>query len=371
VALPSTTAQHEPPVAQTSSHVRSTVHPVHGPEVPPPFSIRLSQHLSQYPYPRVSPIQAPSPRVAPRLNPVGVSSPRVVHTLPHNSVIPLTPHPAAENAPYMPQGMAGMNLFDTFEEEHMKTTSIPRYNTRARARQHSANQAQFLAPRIFRPLAFTNNQGVDVAPRQATNHIPMANAVINQDTGVILEYRHIIQDETTCPVWNKSAANEFGRLAQGVGGRIEGSNTIFFIPRQAVPTGEIVTYGCFVVDIRPNKPETHGVRLTVGGNLIQYPGDVSTRSADLTTSKFLWNSTIPTEGAKYMCLDVNNFYLGTPINLFEYMCIPIKLISQEIIAEYNTYSPWYHMDTYILKCKNACMPCPKPGSLPTNYLPVA
>jgi hypothetical protein len=83
-----------------------------------------------------------------------------------------------------------------------------------------------------------------------------------------------------------------------------------------------------VVDIRPKKSETHRVRLTVGVNLIQYHGDVSTRSADLTTSKCLWNSTISTEGAKYMCLGVNIFYLGTPMEAFEYMRIPIKLIPQ-------------------------------------------
>jgi hypothetical protein len=34
------------------------------------------------------------------------------HTLPRNSVVPLTPYPAAANAPYVPQGMAGVNLFD-------------------------------------------------------------------------------------------------------------------------------------------------------------------------------------------------------------------------------------------------------------------
>jgi hypothetical protein len=73
----------------------------------------------------------------------------------------------------------------------------------------------------------------------------------------------------------------------------------------------------------------------VGGNLIQYPGDVSTRSADLTTSKCIWNSTLSFEGAKYMCLDVKNFYLGTPMDSFEYMRIPIKLIPQEIIVQYN------------------------------------
>jgi hypothetical protein len=144
----------------------------------------------------------------------------------------------------------------------------------------------------------------------------MANSVINEETGASLEYRHLINDASTFTIWNEAAANEFVRLAQGVSNRINGANTIFFIPRQAVPKGKIVTYGRFVVDIRPNKPEIHRVRLTVGGNLIQYQGDVSTRSADLTTSKCLWNSTISTDGAKFMCLDVKNFYLGTPMDNF-------------------------------------------------------
>jgi hypothetical protein len=166
----------------------------------------------------------------------------------------------------------------------------------------------------------------------------MANSVINEETGASLEYRHLINDTSTFTIWNESAANEFGRLAQGVGERITGSNTIFFIPRQAVPKGRIFTYGRFVVDIRPNKSEIHRVHLTVGGNLIQYQGDVSTRSADLNTSKCLWNSTISTAGAKYMCLDVKNFYLGTPMDTFEYMRIPIKLIPHEIIDQYNLLS---------------------------------
>jgi hypothetical protein len=198
-----------------------------------------------------------------------------VHTaLPPTTIIPLTPHPESVNAPYIPQGMAGVNLFDTFEEEHMDTPTVPRYNTRAFARQHSAHQAQTLSPRIFRPIAFTTHQNITM---------PMANSVINEDTGASLEYHHLIKDDSTFTVWNKAAANEFGILAQGFEDRIEGSNTIFFIPRQAVPKGKIITYGRFVVEIRPNKSEIHRVRLTVVGNLIQYPGDVSTRSADLTT----------------------------------------------------------------------------------------
>jgi hypothetical protein len=125
------------------------------------------------------------------MNPMDVSSPRVTHTLSITSVVPLTLNPAAENTPYVTQGMKFMNLFDTFEEERLESPALPRYNTRDRAHQNSANQAQFLAPLIFTPIAFTNNQSVAVTPRQAPNNIPMANAVINQDTGASLEYRNI------------------------------------------------------------------------------------------------------------------------------------------------------------------------------------
>jgi hypothetical protein len=162
----------------------------------------------------------------------------------------------------------------------------------------------------------------------------MANAVIQPTTGANMEYRGLIANKDTFPTWDRAAENEFGRLAQGVGGRIEVSNTIYCIPRSEFQPNKRVTYGRFVVDVRPNKEEVHRVRLTVGGNLIKYDGDISTRSADLNTSKCLWNSVISTAGAKYMCLDVKIFYLGTPMKHFEYLRIPIKLIPLEIITQY-------------------------------------
>jgi hypothetical protein len=174
------------------------------------------------------------------MNPRDVTSPRVTSELPPNTVIHLTPHPSSVNAPYIPQGMAGVNLFDTFEEEHMETPAVPRYNTRARALQHSAHQAQTLSPRILRLLAFTNNQNITFPIQQNPQTMPMSNSVINEDTNS-LEYRDLIKYDSTFTVWNKTAANEFGILAQSVGDRIEGFNTIFFIPRQAVPKGKIIT----------------------------------------------------------------------------------------------------------------------------------
>ena len=69
----------------------------------------------------------------------------------------------------------------------------------------------------------------------------------------------------------------------------------------------------------------------MGGNLIDYPYKLTTRTADLTTSKVMWNSVIITPGAHYMCADVKNFYLCTPLDRYEYMRMPINLIPQEFI----------------------------------------
>ena len=120
-------------------------------------------------------------------------------------------------------------------------------------------------------------------------------------------------------------------------GRLKGTNTVFFIPHAKVPMGrqKDVTYGWICVNYRPQKDEPHRTRLMVGGNLINYPGNVSTPTADTTTTKLVINSTISTPKAKYMCSDIKNFYLDMPMECFEYMWIPIALVPQEIINEYN------------------------------------
>jgi hypothetical protein len=53
---------------------------------------------------------------------------------------------------------------------------------------------------MFYPFTFTNTQVYHVAPQQVINNIPMANAVIKQDICASLEYRQLIQDETTFPI---------------------------------------------------------------------------------------------------------------------------------------------------------------------------
>ena len=80
-----------------------------------------------------------------------------------------------------------------------------------------------------------------------------------------------------------------------------GTNTIFFIPKEKVPAGRTVTYGRIVAEIRPQKSETHQTRLTVGGNLINFHGDVTTPTADLITAKLIFHIVLSTK-MKLLCV---------------------------------------------------------------------
>ena len=56
-----------------------------------------------------------------------------------------------------------------------------------------------------------------------------ANAVADEATGQLLEYRHLVRGPDA-KIWKKAFANDLGRLAQGVGTRMRtGTNTVFFV----------------------------------------------------------------------------------------------------------------------------------------------
>ncbi len=82
-----------------------------------------------------------------------------------------------------------------------------------------------------------------------------AQLIHDKETAEYLNYRQLLKDPKHAKVWAHSAANEFGRLAQGVGTRIKGTNTIHFIRKNQVPQERArdVTYGSFSCDFKPNK----------------------------------------------------------------------------------------------------------------------
>ena len=96
-----------------------------------------------------------------------------------------------------------------------------------------------------------------------------------------------------------------------------------------------VTYASFVCNVRKEKKEKNRTRCVAGGNLINYPWDVGTATAEMLLVKIFFNSIISTPGAKFMTMDMSNFYLGTPMKRKEYMRIKICDIPKEIVDEYK------------------------------------
>ena len=86
-----------------------------------------------------------------------------------------------------------------------------------------------------------------------------------------------------------------------------------FIQKHEVPHDKIVTYARFVCDYKPLKDKKEQTRLTVGGDILNYQGEVSTKTAGLTTINVLLNSVISLAYAIFMMADVKNFYLNTPM----------------------------------------------------------
>ena len=96
-----------------------------------------------------------------------------------------------------------------------------------------------------------------------------------------------------------------------------------------------ITYGQFVCTIRPEKKEPNRTRLVVCDDRINYPGDVATPTTDMLAAKILFNSVISTVGARFMTMDISNFYLNTPLKHPEYIRMKINDIPAEIVTEYK------------------------------------
>ena len=77
------------------------------------------------------------------------------------------------------------------------------------------------------------------------------------------------------PVWKNSMCNELGRISHGWKSH-DGTDKIKFIFHKEKPKDRRATNVRAVFDIPPQKTETHRKVLTAGGNMIDYPVEVST-----------------------------------------------------------------------------------------------
>jgi hypothetical protein len=161
-----------------------------------------------------------------------------------------------------------------------------------------------------------------------------ANAVINPITSKEMEYSALMKDPRLQPLWTRGFVNECGRLFQGIQD-IAGTNTCFFTKLKNILKDIKITCCKIVCDYKPHKQEKERVQLTVGGDKLDYSGDVTTSTADITTFKILINSTLSTKDAAMMMMDIKNYYLGNPLPRFEYIKMLLSRFPEKIIQKYN------------------------------------
>jgi hypothetical protein len=165
----------------------------------------------------------------------------------------------------------------------------------------------------------------------------MLHAVLNNETGELMEYRHLVANPKYRDTWKNVYGKELGRLAQGLPGIVNSTNTIAFIHKTSVPTErwKNITYGCIVANFCPEKDDPFCIRLTVGRNRINFPGDCSIPTANMITVKILLNSFISTKNAKFMTIDIKDFYLNTPMECPEFVQRKMSDMPDNIIKLYN------------------------------------
>ena len=223
------------------------------------------------------------------------------------------------------------------------------------------------SPDVFTPDKLKPNHALS-----CLNLEQVAMPMIHPTTGeVISSYKKLMHDPATKDIWQRAFGKDFGGMAQGCNETGQkGTNAIFVMTHAEIPNipkDRTVTYARVVVDFRPQKEDPHRIRITAGGNLINYPGELLTRTADLTTSKLMWNSVLSTEGAKYMCLDIKNFYLSVPLDRFEYMKIPLALFPKWTSNQYDLTKHALNGFVY-LEMRRAVWGLPQAGILANKLL---
>ncbi len=97
------------------------------------------------------------------------------------------------------------------------------------------------------------------------------------------------------------------------------------------------------------------MRLIIGGNRVNFPGDCGTPTVEMVTVKLHLNSVILTKGARYCTIDLKDFYLMTPMARPEYMCMKIKDLPKDFVIMYNLANKATSDGFFYSKIKKGCM----------------
>jgi hypothetical protein len=134
-----------------------------------------------------------------------------------------------------------------------------------------------------------------------------------------------------------------------------------------MPRDRKATYVRIVCTDRPQKTQPRRVRHVVGGDRIDYPGDTRTKTSTVENVKLLINSVLSTDQALFMCMDLKDFYLNTPMLRKEYIRVHVSQIPKEFMDLYNLW-PLVHNDHVWAEVSRGMYGLPQAGRLANDEL---
>jgi hypothetical protein len=119
--------------------------------------------------------------------------------------------------------------------------------------------------------------------------------------------------------------------------RLVDTGCIVFQPAGALPPGRKASYHNPQpkLKVRASGDVEYRIRSTYGGDRGDYSGPTKAETADMVTLKILLNAVVSEPDGKFMTIDIRDFYLGTPMDEYEYMWAPTKHIPPATMAKYN------------------------------------
>ena len=191
------------------------------------------------------------------------------------------------------------------------------------------------------------------AQRHQPHQAPHIHTALNlDDTGRPLTYNTATAGPNK-PHWATAAAEEIQQLID--------TDTIQAIYN--IPSGCKSTHYNPQVKEKQNNDGTtkYRVRGTIDGNLVNYSGPTTARTAAMPLVKLLIHSVV-SDNKSWLTLDIKDFYLGTPVDRPEFLRIPTKYIPEQIISA-NNLKPFLHNQHILLKVNKGIYGLPQAGLL--------
>jgi hypothetical protein len=120
--------------------------------------------------------------------------------------------------------------------------------------------------------------------------------------------------------------------------------------------------------IAQRKKDPYCTRILMGRNLINYPNDCGTPTADLLTVKLMFNSVISMPNAKFMTIDIKDFNLMTPMDRYKYFRMKLELFPPDIIDKYGLRDKVNTNGNVFCKVQRGMYSLPQAGTIAQHLL---